>query len=411
MMSNLPPVVVGIDVAKDSFAVAIRRLEAAEPHLRGDFLATSSFPVRQEGFKGLQALLEEHGAFPQDFAVALESSGPYTLPVLAWLVNRGLRTYLVNPLMVYRFRRSQSLRATKTDEIDARTIALFLLQTQHLPDPIQDTDDTFILAREYERLSQQVARVKTQIRQLVHGLFPELASYRGLFSHYLLTMLLQFPSARAMRQAPSRRLKKAFAQALSSRGKSPALSWHDLQRLARRSVGAHSPARETILQSKTRQLRTLLDERDRVRQALIEAVQQNDPDAWNSTTSVPGIGDTTSALFLAQIRSVDRFDTVKQLTAFAGIDPTANQSGQYVAPSHISKRGSPHLRRTLFLMAQSVIRYCATFRDYFLRLRERGKAYRVAVIATAHKLLNVLFTLLKNHTTFRANYDPSICDS
>ena len=69
------------------------------------------------------------------------------------------------------------------------------------------------------------------------------------------------------------------------------------------------------------------------------------------------------------------------------------------------------MRRTLFLIAQSAIRYCATFRDYFLRLRERGKVYRVAVIATAHKLLNVLFALLKNHTTFRANYDPSIYDS
>lgn len=144
---------------------------------------------------------------------------------------------------------------------------------------------------------------------------------------------------------------------------------------------------------------------------MIETVRRNDPDAWDSTTSVPGLGDTTSALFLAQIRSIHRFENVKQLTAFAGIDPTVNQSGQYVAPSHISKRGSPHLRRTLFLMAQSVIRYCATFRDYLLRLRERGKAYRVAVIATAHKLLNVLFALLSNHTTFRPNYDPSISDS
>ncbi len=91
-----------------------------------------------------------------------------------------------------------------------------------------------------------------------------------------------------------------------------------------------------------RQLWSLLDEQDRVRQALVETVQQNDPDAWNSTTSVPGIGDTTSALFLAQIRSIDRFENVKQFTAFAGIDPTVNQSSQYLAPSHISKRGSPH---------------------------------------------------------------------
>ena len=404
MVTDLPPIVVGIDLAKDSFAVAAYRTN-------GNLLATANFALSCKGLNDLLTFLQRQGSFPEGFAIALEASGPYTLPLLSWLLSHGLRTYLLNPLLIYRFRRAQSLRNTKTDDIDARTIALYLLQTRELPEPVQAIDDTSALAQEYEELSQKIAQTKTQIRQLVHGLFPELASYPGLFSRYLLNMLLAFPSAHALRQVDPLTLQETSTQACAATGKAPTLSWQQLRRMARNSVGVRSPAREQVLQSKIRQLCSLLEERDRIRQTLIQTLQKRDPLAWKSITSVSGIGDTTSALFLAQIRSIHRFENAKQLAAFAGIDPTLHQSGQYTAPAHISKRGSPHLRRTLFLMAQSAIRYSTTFRQYFQSLRERGKAYRVAVIATAHKLLRVLFALLKKRSTFREDYHALVCNS
>jgi len=286
MVTDLPPIVVGIDLAKDSFAVAAYRTN-------GNLLATANFG---------------QGSFPEGFAIALEASGPYTLPLLSWLLSHGLRTYLLNPLLIYRFRRAQSLRNTKTDDIDARTIALYLLQTRELPEPVQAIDDTSALAQEYEELSQKIAQTKTQIRQLVHGLFPELASYPGLFSRYLLNMLLAFPSAHALRQVDPLTLQETSTQACAATGKAPTLSWQQLRRMALNSVGVRSPAREQVLQSKIRQLCSLLEERDRIRQTLIQTLQKRDPLAWKSITSVPGIGDTTSALFLAQIRSIHRFE-------------------------------------------------------------------------------------------------------
>ena len=126
---------------------------------------------------------------------------------------------------------------------------------------------------------------------------------------------------------------------------------------------------------------------------------------------MPGLGPVTVALFLAQMPCVGLFPTCKQLVAYFGIDPTTYESGQYKAPGHISKRGSPHLRRTLYQMAQSVIRYTQTFARYFDQLVARGKPYRVAVIATANKLLRVIFALLTNLTPFQDNLHPKVSHS
>jgi len=404
MHPQVSPTLVGIDLAKDSFVAAVGHQDTE---------TVRTFALTQKGLVEFLRFLAPYGAFPEAFAFGIEASGPYTQPLLSWLLARRARVYLFNPLQIYRFRRAQSLRHTKTDAIDARTILHYM--AEQLPRSLQpcqaDDDDLQTLALEYEQVTQQVARLKTQIRQCVHALFPELARSSSLFTHRIRQLLLAFPSAPALAHAAPAQIQRVWDATAVASGRTPRLGTRQLQEMARASIGLSTPHREIVLQSKLRQLAQLLDEQTALRRALIQAVRKAQPSAWRILMSVPGLGPVTVALFLAQVRSLDRFPTHRQLAAFIGIDPSTYQSGQYQAPGHISKRGSPHLRRTLYLMAQSVARYSHSFRAYFEQLRARGKAYRVAVIACANKLLRVILALTRSLTLFSDRPAPRVSHS
>ncbi|NLF02071.1 MAG: IS110 family transposase [Anaerolineales bacterium] len=381
---------VGIDLAKDSIAVAVGD---------GDTEVVRAFPLSREGLADLIRFLEPYGPFPDAFVFGLEASGPYTEPLLSWLLQRNARVLQLNPLLISRFRRAQSLRRTKTDAIDARTILHFIAQLAPASmQPCELGDDLQTLAAEYEQITQQVARLKTQIRQQVHALFPELASSSSLFSQRILGLLLAFPSAHAIAKATPAQLEAACTDLPS--GRRSRITAQSLYDSACASIGFSTRQREAVLQSKIRQLQHLVQESSIIRNALIRAVRAAHPTTWRLLLSIPGVGQISAALFLAQVRSLSRFPSHRQLSAFIGFDPTTYESGQFKGQGHISKRGSPHLRRTLYLMAQSVARYSNTFRLYMAQLRDRGKAYRVAVIACANKLLRVIMALNRSLTLF-----------
>ena len=95
------------------------------------------------------------------------------------------------------------------------------------------------------------------------------------------------------------------------------------------------------------------------------------------------------------------FSSSKHVIAFAGLDPSIRQSGQYEGISRISKRGNRHLRRVVFLMTLCAVRSQNVFREYFLKRKEEGLPPKKAILATAHKLLRVLFSMLSNKSYFR----------
>ena len=402
MNQGTDPILVGIDLAKDSFTCAVWHPSAEE---------IRSFLLTHEGLADFCQFLDHYGPFPESFVFGLEATGPYTNLLLAWLVDHQARVHLINPLLIYRFAKAQSLRRAKTDAIDAHTIAAYMAQATQLPKPISACDNLLPLAHEYEQITDQIARIKTQLRQQLHSLFPELAGIPGLFARYLLSTLLVFPSARAIRDAQPDDLLSTWSAALSATGKPPAMNCQRLSDLALHSIGVDSLQREFVLQSKIRQLLHLLSEQKILRDSLAQAVRREHPQAWHILSAIPGLGPVTVAMFLAQVHSIDRFPFHKQLIAYVGTDPTVYESGQYRAPGHISKRGSPHLRKTLYLMAQSVIRYTETFANHFDRLVSRGKPYRVAVIATANKLLRVMYALLTKGVPFQDTQQPTVSHS
>jgi transposase len=100
--------------------------------------------------------------------------------------------------------------------------------------------------------------------------------------------------------------------------------------------------------------------------------------------------------------SVENFSSHKKLIAFAGMDPSVCQSGKYIGKSKLSKRGNRHLRRAIYLMTAAVVSQNAFFKAYFLRRKREGLVPQKALLATAHKLIRVIFAMLSHRTYFQA---------
>lgn len=117
-------------------------------------------------------------------------------------------------------------------------------------------------------------------------------------------------------------------------------------------------------------------------------------------TSVPGISTILGSIILAEIRTIDNFRNCDQLLAFAGLEPSVNQSGQSEHSGKMVKRGSTHLRLALLQAAEKTALYSPTFKRYLTKKLQQGKHYNKAKSHTAKKLVRVLFYLLKNHKYF-----------
>jgi len=143
-----------------------------------------------------------------------------------------------------------------------------------------------------------------------------------------------------------------------------------------------------------------MEQLDNISNVLSELCKSIAIEEMEIITSIDGIGDVTGAVFLAEVGDIKKFSSHKSLIAYAGIDPTVFQSGKFEGTSRISKRGNRHLRRIIYLMTIGVIRCNAFFKAYFLKRRQDGLPFRKAVLATAHKLIRVLFAMLSHKSHF-----------
>lgn len=120
--------------------------------------------------------------------------------------------------------------------------------------------------------------------------------------------------------------------------------------------------------------------------------------------SLYGVGDSLGPQLMAEIGDVSRFTHKGSLTAFAGVDPTPNQSGTYEAKStSSSKRGSPELRKTLFLVMVALLQKAPLHDPVFQFLdkkRAEGKPYHIYMTAGCNKFLRIYYGKVKEHLAF-----------
>lgn len=382
---------VGIDISKVTFDVCIINTKSDKPK----YLKLN---MDSDDFSELALNLSEYEK--QNIFIVMESTGSYHFSLLSYLLTNDFTVSVVNPYLINNFIKSDTLRKTKNDKKDALAIANFASITFGKLKQIsgETLDSLRVIMRERESISKNIAKLKTEILTLLNYLFPELERAVNVFTQSNLEVLKVFPSAKSARKYNLRKLEKELNKATVHKTR---ISTELLAELASKSIGIDARFSEITLVSKVDRLLYLMKELKRFDSIIQEEIDKNDNDDFNILSSVDGIGKNTSSSFIAEVGDIDKFQSAKQLIAFAGTDPSVKQSGSSIySNGKITKRGNAHLRRTVWLMAVSVIRCNLYFKTYFRKKRNEGMKYKKAVIATANKLLRVLFALLKNRTLF-----------
>lgn len=379
----------GIDVAKDKHDCFITNSD-------GEVLFKAfTIPNNREGFDDLYQKIESVTDDLTKVKVGLEATGHYSYNILGYLLDKGLTTFVINPLHTNLYRKSLSLRKTKTDKVDAHTIATMLMSDVNLKsysDTSYHNEELKSLTRYRFDKVRERAQLKQSISRLVIILFPELEKMvPTLHLASVYALLSELPSASDIASVHLTRLTNLLSIASNGRySKDTAIIFRDAAKI---SIGSRMPAKSLELKHTIKLIQELDSEINE-----IESEIKTIMDKINSPIlSIPGINYRMGAMIIAEIGDFSRFDSPDKILAYAGLSPSTYQSGQLESShSHMEKRGSRYLRYALFNATKFVCRWDPTFSAYLGKKRSEGKHYNVAISHAAKKLVRVIYQLEKS---------------
>ena len=381
---------VGIDVAKDKHDCFITNSD-------GEVLF-KSFPIsnNREGFETLFQRIQSVSDDLSKVKVGLEATGHYSYNLLGFLLEKGLTTFVINPLHTNLYRKSLSLRKTKTDKVDSRTIATMMMSDMNLKsysDTSYHNEQLKSLTRyRFDKVKER-AKLKSSVSRLICILFPELEKLvPTLHMASVYALLSEFPSADAVANAHLTRLSNLLSESSKGRyGKDTAVMFRDA---ARSSIGSHMPAKSLELKHTIKLIQELTAEIDEI-EAVIKQIM--DEEIQSPILTIPGISYRMGAMIIAEIGDFCRFDSADKILAYAGMSPSTYQSGQLDnCYSHMEKRGSRYLRYALYNATKYVCHWDESFRVYLKKKRSEGKHYNVALSHATKKLVRLIFAMEKS---------------
>ena len=379
-------VYVGIDVAKDKHDCFIVNSD-------GEVLY-DVFTIQNDmdGFEDLLFKIKTASKDLNKVKVGLEATGHYSCNILGFLHNKGLYTIVINPLYTSLSRKSVSLRKTKTDKVDARTIASMIMSDVSLK-PYSDTlyhnEDLKSLSRyRFDKVSDR-SKLKQSVSRLVNILFPELEKLVStLHAKAVYELLSEFPGAHQVASANLKHLTALLSSA--SKGHFGREKANEVREAARRSISSYLPAKSLELRHTIKLIRELDAEIAEIETEIKKIMDSID----SPTLSVPGISYALGSVIVSEVGDFSRFDNPDKLLAFAGCSPSTYQSGQiYSNHAKMEKRGSRYLRWALLNAAKYVCKWEPTFAVYLRKKLAEGKHYNVAVSHAAKKLVRLLYHL------------------
>ena len=380
---------VGIDVAKDKHDCFITNSD-------GEVLSRAfTIPNNREGFETLFRKIEAVSEDLGKVKVGLEATGHYSYNLLGFLLDKGLTTYVINPLHTNLYRKSLSLRKTKTDKVDAHTIASMIMSDVNLKsysDTSYHNEELKSLTRyRFDKVKER-ATLKSSVSRLVCILFPELENLvSSLHQTSVYALLTEFPSASDVASAHLTRLTNLLSESSKGRyGKDTACLFREA---ARNSIGSYMPAKSLELKHTIKLIQELDAEIEE-----IETEIKSIMDEINSPIlTIPGISYRMGAMIIAEIGDFNRFDSPDKILAYAGMSPSTYQSGQMDnCYAHMEKRGSKYLRYALYNATKYVCHWDDDFGAYLAKKRAEGKHYNVALSHAAKKLVRTIYALEKS---------------
>lgn len=384
----------GIDVAKNRHVACVIDREG------GLIVRSQAFTNDAEGYQRILDRLKEIGG-PAKVMIAMEATGHYWYSLHDFLIRHGYDVAVLNPIQTAK-QVTKGIRKTQTDRIDAHHIAVLLKNGEHRPTLIPG--ELGMTCRQLTRLHQsmvnQQSRIKRVLWSRLHPVWPE---YEDLFATPFCktgrTLLNKAPTPQDVLALSREELTELIHK--TSRGKYSSAQADKVRAAAENSVGMRRGL--TASQTAVRLLLAQLDALKPIREQLegkIEALAGRLPDYL---ATLPGASPLSIVSLFGETDPFEAFASPSQLIAFAGLDLVVSQSGEYQATRrHISKRGSPFLRHTLWAMAHRACYQEGDLRDYWLRRKGQGLSHLESVTAVAIKLCPVVWRIM----TDRRNYLP-----
>ena len=385
---------VGIDVAKDKHDCFITNSD-------GEILfQVFTIQNNRDGFDDLFSKIQSTSSDVSNIKVGLEATRHYSYNLLGYLIDKGLPTFVINPLHTNLYRKSLSLRKTKTDKVDARTIAMMLMSDVNLKsysDTSYHNEELKSLTRYRFDKVQERAQLKQSVSRLVTILFPELEKLvPSLHMTSVYALLSELPSAGKIASCHLTHLTKLLESA--SKGRYRWDKAGEIRDAAKVSIGSEMPAKSLELKHTLRLIGELNSEISEIESEIKRIMDQ----ISSPILTIPGIGYRMGAMILAEIGDFSRFDSPDKILAYAGASPSTYQSGQFESSySHMEKRGSRYLRFALINAAKYVCHWDETFGAYLQKKISEGKHYNVAITHATKKLVRLIYAMEKSGKPYR----------
>lgn len=334
--------------------------------------------------------------------IGMEATGHYWLSLYCFLFDKGYQVNVINPIQSDAIR-NLFIRKTKNDSKDsfliAETIRIGRFSTTELAD--EDILSMRQLCRHRMDLVDYIADQKRKIIGVMDRVFPEYQTlFSDMFGKTSTELLNKAITPEEILEIPTDELASLLKS--SSRGRFGQAKAEEIQILAKTSFGI------TIGTSAlSMQLRQLLEMIELLEHQLTELETEIEVYLYKINpiiTSCPGIGKVLGAIILSEIGDISRFPDGKRLVAFVGIDPSVKQSGEFVGTQNkMSKRGSPHLRRAIWLAANVAAFHDPVLSAFYQKKRAEGKHHYTALGAVSRKLTLIIYAVLRDNKPYVPN--------
>ena len=349
----------------------------------------------------------------EDLTVFMESTSTYHLPIQRFFTNNDFKVQVINPILGKN--NTRNLRKTKTDIEDCYNLAdLFFKNTVKIHAKEMNTiySNMIELSRQEKHLTENIVRSKNRFKQIIANVFPEYIncfSSNDIYGETSLNFIKDFPHADIIK---SKRID-ALANNIykSTKGYVPyskcltkAKKIKDLANNSYPGIDIHS--------CEVKNLINIIDiiiynsnKLNEVKKDMVNLAKKTP--YFNIINSIFGIGEISTAQIIAELGDINRFENIKQLNAFCGLDPTIVQSGKsinYNGP--ISKRGNRNARKILFITCCSIIRSSVLHNIdtdilvYYRKKQAENKHFKECITACSTKLLRIIFAMCKNNSLY-----------
>ena len=381
---------VGIDIAKNTHWASAMNSD-------GEILLEPfSFQNNNEGFQKFISKLSNFDK--QKMLIGLESTAHYGENIISYLFNLDYKIGIINPIQTSNLRKS-NIRKTKNDKVDTFIIIKSLTLNNYNLVTTRDINNIKLkgLSRSRHNLIVMRSRSKIQLASFIDQLFPELNKFfkGNLHLNVSYQLLKEYSSPKDISSLHLTKLSNILHD--NSHGRYNKEDAIRLRELAKNSVGIDNPTLSLQIKQAILQIELYSEQIEEVEKLSKQILDE----MKSKLLTIPGMSYNQATAIHGFIGDIKRFNKSCQLLAYAGLDPSIYQSGNFEARStRMSKRGNSLLRYNLVYAAHNLVLHNRTFKEYYDLKRSQGKTHYCALGHCAHKLVRIIFKMLKSNVDF-----------